>query len=132
MNGEHKITTSHRRRGALVYLRQSTLMQVREHTESTLRQYALRDTAVALGWSPTDIEVIDTDLGVSGASTRGREGYRHLMTRLCLGEVGAIFGLEISRLGRSDADLARLAELARLPGPGRHDQSAARKKCREP
>ncbi|WP_239342340.1 recombinase family protein, partial [Frankia sp. CiP3] len=114
MNGEHKITTSHRRRVALVYLRQSTLMQVREHTESTLRQYALRDTAVALGWSTTDIEVIDTDLGVSGASTRGREGYRHLMTRLCLGEVGAVFGLEISRLGRSNADLARLAELARL------------------
>ena len=114
MNGEHKITTSHRRRAALVYLRQSTLVQVREHTESTLRQYALQDKAVELGWAPGDVEVIDTDLGISGASTRGREGYRHLMARLCLGEVGAIFGLEISRLGRSNADLARLAELARL------------------
>jgi DNA invertase Pin-like site-specific DNA recombinase len=100
LNGEHKITASHRRRAALVYLRQSTLVQVREHTESTLRQYALQHRAVELGWAAGDVEVIDTDLGISGASTRGREGYRHLMARLCLGEVGAIFGLEISRLGR--------------------------------
>ncbi len=114
MNGEHKITLGHRRRAALVYLRQSTLVQVRENTESTLRQYALGERAVELGWAPTDVEVIDTDLGLSGTSTRGRDGFRHLMARLCLGEVGAIFGLEISRLGRSNADLAKLAELARL------------------
>ncbi|MEX5713704.1 recombinase family protein [Parafrankia sp. FMc6] len=114
MNGEHKITLGHRRRAALVYLRQSTLVQVRENTESTLRQYALQERAVELGWAPTDVEVIDTDLGLSGTSTRGRDGFRHLMARLCLGEVGAIFGLEISRLGRSNADLAKLAELARL------------------
>ncbi|WP_420497815.1 hypothetical protein [Parafrankia soli] len=80
MNGEHKITSAHRRRAALVYLRQSTLVQVREHTESTLRQYALRDRAVELGWAAADVEVIDTDLGLSGASTRGREGFRHLST----------------------------------------------------
>ena len=116
MNGEHKITGGHRARTALIYLRQSTLMQVREHTESTLRQYALADTAVALGWAPRDVEVIDRDLGLSGTSAAHREGFRELMSRVCLGEIGAVFGLEISRLGRSNADLARLAEMARLTG----------------
>ena len=116
MNGEHKITSSHRERAALIYLRQSTLMQVREHTESTLRQYALADTAVALGWAPRDVEVIDRDLGLSGTSAAHRAGFRELMSRVCLGEIGAVFGLEVSRLGRSNADLARLAEMARLTG----------------
>ena len=91
-------------------------MQVREHTESTLRQYALADTAVALGWAPRDVEVIDRDLGLSGTSAAHRQGFRELMSRVCLGEVGAVLGLEISRLGRSNADLARLAEMARLTG----------------
>jgi DNA invertase Pin-like site-specific DNA recombinase len=114
VNGEHKITGGHRARTALVYLRQSTLMQVREHTESTLRQYALAGTAIALGWAPRDVEVIDRDLGLSGTSAVHRQGFRELMSRVCLGEAGAVFGLEISRLGRSNADLARLAEMARL------------------
>ena len=116
MNGEHKITSGHRARAALVYLRQSTLVQVREHTESTMRQYALADTAVALGWAPRDVEVIDKDLGLSGTSAAHRAGFRELMSRVCLGEVGAVIGLEISRLARSNADLARLAEMARLTG----------------
>ncbi len=116
MNGEHKITSGHRARTALVYLRQSTLVQVREHTESTMRQYALADTAVRLGWAPRDVEVIDRDLGLSATSATHREGFRELMSRVCLGEVGAVLGLEVSRLGRSNADLARLAEMARLTG----------------
>ena len=116
MNGEHKITGGHRARTALVYLRQSTLVQVREHTESTMRQYALADTAVALGWAPQDVEVIDRDLGLSGTSAAHRQGFRDLMSRVCLGEVGAVLGLEVSRLARSNADLARLAEMARLTG----------------
>ena len=91
-------------------------MQVREHTESTLRQYALADTAVALGWAPRDVEVIDRDLGLSGTSAAHRAGFRELMSRVCLGEIGAVFGLEVSRLARSNADLARLAEMARLTG----------------
>jgi DNA invertase Pin-like site-specific DNA recombinase len=116
VNGEHKITSGHRARTALVYLRQSTLVQVREHTESTMRQYALADTAVALGWAPRDVEVIDRDLGLSGTSAAHREGFRELMSRVCLGEVGAVLGLEVSRLARSNADLARVAEMARLTG----------------
>src|SRR5690349_23839937 len=91
-------------------------MQVREHTESTLRQYALADTAIALGWAPRDVEVIDRDLGLSGTSAAHRAGFRELMSRVCLGEIGAVLGLEISRLARSNADLARLAEMARLTG----------------
>ena len=63
MNGEHKITSSHRERAALIYLRQSSMAQVRQHTESTRSQYALADKAAALGWPRTSIEVIDTDLG---------------------------------------------------------------------
>ena len=63
MNGQHKITSGHRARTALVYLRQSTLVQVREHAESTMRQYALADVAVSLGWAPRDVEVIDRDVG---------------------------------------------------------------------
>ncbi len=105
---------SHLERTAVVYVRQSSLAQVREHTESTARQYALADQAVALGWDRGNVQVIDADLGISGRSTEGRDGFRALVSRVCLGEVGAIFGWEISRLARSSADLSRLLELARL------------------
>jgi len=98
-----KIDRRHLDRAAVVYVRQSTLAQVREHTESTARQYALAEQAVALGWDRRDVAVIDADLGVSGRSTEGRDGFRGLVSRVCLGEVGAIFGLEISRLARSSA-----------------------------
>jgi DNA invertase Pin-like site-specific DNA recombinase len=114
VNGEHKITSGHRDRVALIYLRQSSMAQVREHTESTTRQYGLADEAVRLGWARPDVEVIDTDLGVSGRWGVTREGFDHLVVRVCRGEVGAIFGIEISRLARSNADVARLMELARI------------------
>ena len=116
MNGEHKITSSHRERTALVYPRQSSMAQLREHTESTRSQYALADTAAALGWPRSDIEVIDTDLGISGKWGVHREGFTELVTRVCSGGVGAIFAIEITRLARSNADVARLAEFARITG----------------
>ena len=103
MNGEHKITSFHRERAALIYLRQSSMAQVREHTESTRSQYGLADTAAALGWARTSIEVIDTDLGISGKWGVAREGFTELVTRVCSGDVGAIFGIEITRLARSNA-----------------------------
>ncbi len=87
---------------------------MREHTESTARQYALADEAVRLGWTRQRVEVIDSDLGISGRTADGRPGFKELVGRVCLGEIGAIFGLEISRLARSTADLSRLLELARL------------------
>jgi DNA invertase Pin-like site-specific DNA recombinase len=116
VNGEHKITSSHRERAALIYLRQSSMAQVREHTESTKSQYALAGTAAALGWPRTSIEVIDTDLGISGKWGVPREGFTELVTRVCSGDVGAIFGIEITRLARSNADVARLAEFAKITG----------------
>src|SRR2546423_5478482 len=114
IRGESKVTRAHQARAAIVYVRQSTLMQVREHTESTMRQYDLATQAARLGWAGTDIEVIDADLGLSGRSATHRDGFKQLVARVCLGEVGAVFGLEVSRLARSNADLARLLELARL------------------
>jgi DNA invertase Pin-like site-specific DNA recombinase len=114
IRGEQKVTSAHLERAAIVYVRQSTLMQVREHTESTLRQYDLAGQAARLGWAGTAIEVIDADLGLSGRTASHRDGFKHLVARVCLGEVGAVFGLEVSRLARSNADLARLLELARL------------------
>jgi DNA invertase Pin-like site-specific DNA recombinase len=116
VNGEHKITSSHRERTALIYLRQSSMAQVREHTESTKSQYALADKAATLGWAASDIEVIDTDLGISGKWGVPREGFTELVTRVCSGDVGAIFGIEITRLARSNADVARLAEFAKITG----------------
>ena len=113
IRGESKVSGAHRDRVAIVYVRQSTLMQVREHTESTMRQYDLAAQAARLGWAGGDIEVIDSDLGLSGRSATHRDGFKALVARVCLGEVGAVFGLEVSRLARSNADLARLLELAR-------------------
>jgi excisionase family DNA binding protein len=116
VSGEHKITSSHRERTALVYLRQSSMAQVREHTESTRSQYGLADKAAGLGWARTSIEVIDTDLGISGKWGVARAGFTELVSRVCSGGVGAIFGIEITRLARSSADVARLAEFARITG----------------
>lgn len=114
MRGTEKITTGHRERTALIYVRQSSLAQVRDNTESTARQYGLADEAVSLGWPRSAVEVIDADLGLSGRSAERRNGFKDLVGRVCVGEVGAIFGLEVSRLARSSADLSRLLELARL------------------
>jgi DNA invertase Pin-like site-specific DNA recombinase len=114
IRGGQKVTRSHLERTAIVYVRQSTLMQVREHTESTARQYGLAELAARLGWPAGGIEVIDADLGLSGRSAGHREGFKELVARVCLGEAGAVFGLEVSRLARSNAGLARLLGLARL------------------
>jgi DNA invertase Pin-like site-specific DNA recombinase/predicted DNA-binding transcriptional regulator AlpA len=114
LRGHTKITPSHLSRRALIYVRQSTLAQVRNNTESTARQYGLSELAARLGWAAAGIEVIDTDLGLSGQLAEGRAGFKEVVGRVCLGEAGAIFGLEVSRLARSSADLAKLLELARL------------------
>ncbi len=109
-----KITAAHLERLAVVYVRQSSIAQVREHTESTARQYALAQEAARLGWSAARISVIDADLGVSGRTASARSGFKELVGRVCVGEVGAILGLEVSRLARSSADLQRLLELCAL------------------
>jgi DNA invertase Pin-like site-specific DNA recombinase len=104
----------HLNRTAIVYIRQSTIAQVRFHKESTERQYALREKALNLGWSENLVQVIDEDLGISGAHKFNRQGFQRLVGQVSLGEVGAIFGLEISRLARSSADLLQLLEICAL------------------
>jgi len=109
-----KITRDHLDRIAVIYVRQSTLAQVRDHGESTQRQYALAGEAERLGWPAERVMVIDADLGVSGRGGSGRTGFKELVGRVCCGEIGAVFGLEVSRLARSTADLQRLLELCSL------------------
>jgi DNA invertase Pin-like site-specific DNA recombinase len=109
-----KVRTSHLRRDAYLYVRQSTIQQVFENTESTQRQYALRQRAVALGWPQERIVVIDTDLGLSGASAADREGFQKLVTEVGVGRAGIVLGLEVSRLARNSADWHRLLEICAL------------------
>ncbi len=108
------IEVKHRSRPAYVYVRQSTLAQVRHNQESTERQYALRDKALALGWTPPTIRTLDRDLGVSGAQMAGREDFKTLVADVSMGQVGAVFALEVSRLARSNLDWHRLLELCAL------------------
>jgi DNA invertase Pin-like site-specific DNA recombinase len=108
-----KVTAAHLSRDAYLYVRQSTLRQVFENTESTTRQYALRERAVALGWPVERVHVIDTDLGQSGA-TADREGFQRLVTEVGLGRAGIVLGLEVSRLARNSTDWHRLLELCAL------------------
>src|ERR1700682_3925408 len=102
------------KRNANLYVRQSTLRQVFENTESTKRQYGLRQHAVALGWPVERILVIDSDLGQSGASAVDREGFQKLVTEVGLGKAGIVLGLEVSRLARNSTDWHRLLEICAL------------------
>jgi DNA invertase Pin-like site-specific DNA recombinase len=106
-----KLKSWHFDRAAVVYVRQSTPQQVLEHRESTARQYALTDRAVALGWSRPQVQVIDDDLGKSGQSIEGRPGFQRLLAEVALDRVGLILGLEMSRLARSCKDWHHLLEL---------------------
>ena len=109
-----KITDDHLRRDAYLYVRQSTLRQVAENIESTQRQYALRDRAIAGGWPAERIHVIDNDLGKSGSSAIARDGFQHLVSEVALGRAGIVMGLEVSRLARNSADWHRLIELCSM------------------
>ncbi len=109
-----KIADHHRSRSAYVYLRQSTPGQVLHHQESTERQYALREKAQELGWNEASIRTLDGDLGKSGTQTAGREDFKTLVADVSMGQVGAVFALEASRLSRSDLDWHRLLELCAL------------------
>jgi DNA invertase Pin-like site-specific DNA recombinase len=108
------ITDAHLSKPAYVYVRQSTLAQVRHHQESTERQYALRDKALALGWPQRSVRVLDRDLGQSGAQMSGREDFKTLVSDVAMSQVGAVFALEVSRLARSNLDWHRLLELCAL------------------
>lgn len=109
-----KVNADHLKRNAYLYVRQSTLRQVFENTESTIRQYDLRQHAVALGWPIDRIVVIDTDLGQSAATAADREGFQKLVTEVSLGKAGIVLGLEVSRLARNSTDWHRLLEICAL------------------
>lgn len=111
-----RVTQQHLEHDAYLYIRQSTPRQVLENTESTQRQYALRDRAVALGWPLERIHVIDCDLGKSGSQSAGRDGFQKLVSEVALGNAGLVMGLEVSRLARNSADWHRLIELCSLGG----------------
>ena len=109
---EWKVTASHRSRTAIIYVRQSTLLQVERNRESTARQYDLVSRARELGWPRTAVTVIDEDLGLSGASAAGRAGFAELAARVGMGQVEIVLSLECSRLARNNADWYRLLDLA--------------------
>jgi DNA invertase Pin-like site-specific DNA recombinase len=111
-----KIEDRHRQKPAYIYIRQSSMGQVRHHRESTERQYALKNKAVELGWNPSTIRLLDRDLGKSGARFSAREDFKTLVTDVSMGQVGALFSLEASRLARSCLDWQRLIELCALTG----------------
>ena len=109
-----KITDRHLSRQAYVYIRQSTMGQVRFNQESTERQYNLLSKAGLLGWKPDQIRILDRDLGQSGAAMMNREDFKGLVGDVAMGCVGAIFCLEASRLARSNQDWHRLLELCAI------------------
>src|SRR6266446_9034065 len=111
-----KITPTHLERKAVVYIRQSTAKQVRTNTESQRNQRALVERAMAQGWPAERIVVLDADLGQSGSSTSGRDDFSLLTADVALGHVGIIFGWEVSRLARNNADWYHLLDLAALVG----------------
>src|SRR5271166_4105681 len=110
-----KVKSTHTRRDAIVYIRQSHPSQVENNRESTARQYALMEKAVALGWAKSQVTTIDEDLGVSGKVFVKRSGFDHLNAEVTLGRVGILLGLEVSRLARSNADWYRLLDTLFIP-----------------
>ena len=108
-----KVQSRHLKRSAYLYVRQSSLRQVLENTESTQRQYALKQRAIALGWSHDPIVVIDSDQGQSGASS-DREGFQKLVGEVGIGRAGIVMGLEVSRLARNSTDWHRLLEICAI------------------
>src|SRR4051794_166499 len=109
-----KVQGRHLDRLAMVYVRQSTLRQVEQNQESTRLQYALVEHAQRLGWAQGRVEVIDDDLGRSGASAADRPGFQRLVAEVGLGHVGLVLGIEVSRLARSCRDWHQLLEMCAL------------------
>jgi DNA invertase Pin-like site-specific DNA recombinase len=112
-----KLRNEHLTRPALVYVRQSTLIQVRDNTTSTTRQYQLAKRAQDLGWPEPLVVVIDQDQGRSGAANIGRDGFEYLIAEVGLGRAGAVLCLEASRLARSSSDWYRLIAICALTDP---------------
>jgi len=111
-----KITPRHLERKAVIYIRQSSPKQVREHLDSQLTQRTLVHRAEHLGWHPERIEVFDGDLGQSAAGSQERDDFKALAAEVALGHVGIVFGWQVSRLARNNAEWYQLLDLAALLG----------------
>jgi DNA invertase Pin-like site-specific DNA recombinase len=111
MNVSEIITAFHQERQALIYVRQSSPHQVLNNQESSRLQYALHQRACECGWNPEDIQIIDADLGRTGSVSQGREGFKELVTRVSLGQVGIIFSYDVTRLSRNCTDWYQLLDL---------------------
>src|SRR6266853_870259 len=109
-----KLRPTHLTRDAYIYVRVSTLTQVRESTESLQRQYELADRAMTLGWSSQQVVIIDDDLGITGADASARDGFKNLVADVGLGKAGIILGIEVSRWARSNAAWYQLLDLCAL------------------
>ena len=111
---QQKIRSEHLERNAYLYVRQSSVRQVYDHAESTRRQYALAERAIALGWPREQIIIIDSDLGQSGSSAMNRDGFKKLVADVGMGLAGIVIGIEVSRLARNSSDWHRLLEICAL------------------
>lgn len=111
-----KISASHLARLAYIYVRQSSPKQVERNRESQVYQYQMSERARALGWNTERTRVIDSDLGLSGKTSEHRDGFKELVAEVSLGHVGIIFGYEVSRLARNNADWYHLLDLAAVFG----------------
>jgi DNA invertase Pin-like site-specific DNA recombinase len=113
VTGNVKVRSTHLKRIACLYIRQSTMKQVYENSESTKRQYDLKQKAISIGWSEDRVLVIDSDLGLSGANSK-REGFQEVVTKVSMGEVGVVIGIEVSRFSRSSSNWGRLLEICAI------------------
>lgn len=116
MNKSELVTTQHLTRKAIIYIRQSTPHQVLTNQESLQLQYALQKRAIQLGWRAEDIEIIDADLGLTAAAAQHREGFKDLVTRVTLGQVGIILSYEVQRLSRNQSDWYPLLDICGFKG----------------
>lgn len=116
MSTSERVAEHHLSRTAIIYIRQSSPHQVLTNQESLRLQYALRQRAQDMGWPPEAIEIIDTDLGLSGAEAQHREGFKDLLARLSLGQIGIILSSEVTRLSRNGSDRYPLLDLCSYKG----------------
>src|ERR1700688_3515619 len=113
---DERLTTTHRAKLAYIYVRQSSVNQVRQHQESTELQYRLVDRAIGLGWPNERVQVIDEDLGKSGSGSVERQGFQKLIAEIGLGNAGLVVSLDASRLARNNRDWHQLLELCSVFG----------------
>jgi DNA invertase Pin-like site-specific DNA recombinase len=116
MNSSELVTPQHLARKALVYIRQSSPHAAISNQESLRLQYALQQRALSLGWRPEDIEIIDADLGLTGAIAQHREGFKDVISQVTLGQAGIILSTEVTRLSRNCSDWYPLLDICGYKG----------------